>query len=194
MSFSSINKHTAVLNAALKLFAENGFHSAPISQVASLANVGVGTIYRYFKDKDELVHAVSDIVEQTIQEKLIDSLDPLQSVREQFVQLIIRFVDYMRLHPLEFKFLEQYYSSPYGVEKKRSKFMSEEGGDLANPIIDLFFENQGRLIKDIPLPLFLSMTFGPLIFLLGDSFSGLVVLDEKLIEQAAEACWDAVKA
>ena len=53
MSKISKNKPDVIVQAALELFAENGFHCSPISQLAALAKVGVGSIYRYFKDKDE---------------------------------------------------------------------------------------------------------------------------------------------
>ncbi|MDR1867263.1 MAG: TetR/AcrR family transcriptional regulator, partial [Treponema sp.] len=44
-------KRDDLLNAALKLIAGQGFHAAPMSQIAEEANIGVGTIYRYFKNK-----------------------------------------------------------------------------------------------------------------------------------------------
>lgn len=187
-------KQTAILCAALELFAEKGFHRSPISELASLAKVGVGSIYRYFKDKDELIHAVSEMVEESLQEALADSLDPTLKDQKRFVQLITSLIEYLYRHPLEFKFLEQYYSSPYGIDKKRAKFLREDRADQSNLIANFFFSGQGRVIKDIPLPLYIAMIFGPITFLLHDSFSGLVALDEKLIEQTAEACWDAIKA
>jgi AcrR family transcriptional regulator len=48
-------KKEALLNAALKLIACQGFHAAPMSQIAEEAHIGVGTIYRYFKNKEELI-------------------------------------------------------------------------------------------------------------------------------------------
>ena len=53
---SESDKRTAILNAALNLFAENGFHGAPALQIAEKAGVGVGSLYRYFKDKEDLIH------------------------------------------------------------------------------------------------------------------------------------------
>jgi AcrR family transcriptional regulator len=55
MTSEKTDKRAALLEAALELFAENGFHGAPTSLIAERAGVGVGTIYRYFKDKDELI-------------------------------------------------------------------------------------------------------------------------------------------
>ena len=43
-----------ILEAAEKVFSEYGFHEAKIYRIADLAGVSVGTIYRFFKSKEEL--------------------------------------------------------------------------------------------------------------------------------------------
>lgn len=44
--------------AALKLFAVHGYGGTTIEDIARAAGVTVGTIYRYFKDKEALLHAI----------------------------------------------------------------------------------------------------------------------------------------
>jgi AcrR family transcriptional regulator len=194
MSVTQQNKSDAILRAALKQFAENGFHSSPVSQLAALAGVGVGSIYRYFKDKDELIHAVFSMVDDALQKAITASLDSTLSGRSEFIQLVTSLINYLNDHPQEFKFLEQYYSSPYGSDKKHAKFLREGTVDPSNPFVDLFSGNKTGMLKNLPLPIYLAMTFGPIIFLLRDSLSGLVILDETLIQQTAEASWNAIKA
>ncbi len=49
-------------DAAIRVFAENGFHNTTLETIARAAGVSVGLIYRYFKDKEELLHhAILDI-------------------------------------------------------------------------------------------------------------------------------------
>src|SRR4030043_729107 len=50
-----IDKHERIINAALKVFAEKGFYNTRISEIAKEANVADGTIYLYFKNKDDLL-------------------------------------------------------------------------------------------------------------------------------------------
>ncbi len=57
-----VDKRTAILEATLELIAEQGFHNTPISQIAEKAEIGIGTIYRYFQDKDELIHKLFEYV------------------------------------------------------------------------------------------------------------------------------------
>ncbi len=48
-------KYQRILDAALTLFAQKGFHTARLSDIASLAGVADGTVYLYFKNKDEIL-------------------------------------------------------------------------------------------------------------------------------------------
>lgn len=51
------DKYHRILEAAVTVFAQSGFHESTISQIARAAGVADGTIYLYFKNKDDiLVH------------------------------------------------------------------------------------------------------------------------------------------
>ncbi len=56
-------KQTAILLAASDLFARHGYDKTSIAQVASQANVAVGSVYRLFADKRALLAAVHSVVE-----------------------------------------------------------------------------------------------------------------------------------
>ena len=53
-------KRRAILHAALKVFAERGYHGCRIADVASQAGVAYGLVYHYFRNKDELLESVFD--------------------------------------------------------------------------------------------------------------------------------------
>ena len=124
---------------------------------------------------------------------MTESLDPALSDRLQFIQLVTNLFRYLDSHPQEFKFLEQYYSSPFGTEKKREKFFQNDTVKGSSPFVDIFYRETEETIKNLPQPLYHALTFGPVIYLLRDSLAGLVVLDESIILAMAEACWDAIK-
>ncbi len=50
----TIGKREEILEAASRVFAEKEFHEVLIDEVAALAGVGKGTVYRYFRTKEEL--------------------------------------------------------------------------------------------------------------------------------------------
>jgi len=49
------DKRERILSAAVRVFAKKGFHATRVSEVAKAAGVADGTIYLYFKSKDELL-------------------------------------------------------------------------------------------------------------------------------------------
>lgn len=49
------NKYHQILEAAIKVFARQGFHQSTVAQIAKEAGVADGTIYLYFKNKDDIL-------------------------------------------------------------------------------------------------------------------------------------------
>ena len=49
-----------ILDAAISIFAKEGFDRANTEEIAKLARLGKGTVYRYFKNKEELFLSVVD--------------------------------------------------------------------------------------------------------------------------------------
>ncbi len=184
-------KCLAIMQAALELIAEQGFHGTPMSQIANRAGVGVGSIYRYFKDKDELIHAVHARVDKQLTAALANGRTADASQKEQFINLVILLTKHLIANPLEFKFIEQYYNSPYGIEKKREKFVAEPSDDFCvSPFHDIL---TGDSVKDLPLPAIYALVFGPLVFGVRDHLVGLMQLDDDVINKIAEGSWDAIR-
>jgi TetR/AcrR family fatty acid metabolism transcriptional regulator len=49
------NKERDIIEAAIKIFAETGYHNAKISKVAEVAGVATGSVYVYFKNKENIL-------------------------------------------------------------------------------------------------------------------------------------------
>ena len=54
------DKREAILRAGIKVFARNGYFSSKVSDVAAEAGIADGTVYLYFKSKDEILHSIFD--------------------------------------------------------------------------------------------------------------------------------------
>lgn len=74
-----------ILNAAEHLFAQKGFHHTTMEDIAHAAEYGTGTIYLYFKTKDDLYEALLErkIGEYVafVQERVNQAPDPLGKIR-----------------------------------------------------------------------------------------------------------------
>jgi AcrR family transcriptional regulator len=53
-------KKQLIMDTALELFAENGFHSTSISQIANKAGISKGLTYNYFKSKNDILVEIID--------------------------------------------------------------------------------------------------------------------------------------
>lgn len=55
MAVSREDKYEKILDAAIEAFAEVGYHSCQVSKIARIAGVADGTIYLYFKNKEDIL-------------------------------------------------------------------------------------------------------------------------------------------
>jgi TetR/AcrR family fatty acid metabolism transcriptional regulator len=58
--YKSKDKFSSIIDAALKVFGEKGYHNATISEIARTAGVSEATIYEYFGSKEDLLFAIPD--------------------------------------------------------------------------------------------------------------------------------------
>ena len=54
------DKGEAILRAATRVFARNGYFNSKVADIASAAGVADGTVYLYFKSKEEILHSIFD--------------------------------------------------------------------------------------------------------------------------------------
>ena len=55
-SVPAVDKRRQILDAAIRVFARQGFHSTRVSDIADEASVAYGLVYHYFKSKDEVLN------------------------------------------------------------------------------------------------------------------------------------------
>jgi TetR/AcrR family transcriptional regulator, fatty acid metabolism regulator protein len=55
-----VDKREAILRAATHVFARKGYFNSKVSDIAGEAGIADGTVYLYFKSKDEILHSIFD--------------------------------------------------------------------------------------------------------------------------------------
>lgn len=60
MEKTNHEKRTEILESAAKLFSESGFERTTVDEIAAKANVGKGTIYLYFQNKEDIFLAIME--------------------------------------------------------------------------------------------------------------------------------------
>lgn len=61
------NKRNQIVEAAARVFARNGYSNAVVADIAVEANIGKGTVYAYFKSKEDLFFAVFEWFQKKIE-------------------------------------------------------------------------------------------------------------------------------
>ncbi len=73
------DKREAILRAATRVFAENGYFNSKVADVARVAGVADGTVYLYFKSKEEILHS---IFERNTSEAIIEGREELSKIED----------------------------------------------------------------------------------------------------------------
>ena len=184
-------KRNEIVTAALELIVEHGFHGASMAMIAERAGVGAGTIYRYFSNKDFLINDLYREIEEKLIRVLEQGYPADKSFRERFQHIGKRLLHHFMNNPHEFRYLEQFHNSPFGVAVRRDKIL---GKGNSHGIIHTFFAEgvTQHMIKDLPLAVLFALAFGPLISVARDHTLGFISLDDSLIARTVEACWQAI--
>jgi len=111
-------KHQKILQAAIKVFSEKGFYNSRVSEIAKEADVADGTIYLYFKNKDDILISLFEEefgkFVKNMKAELQKEKDPLQKMK-RFASIHLSLVSQ---HP--------HLGEVMGVEVRQStKFMKE---------------------------------------------------------------------
>jgi TetR/AcrR family fatty acid metabolism transcriptional regulator len=82
---NAIDKRARILSAAVKVFAEHGFHNSKVSEIAKKAKVADGTIYLYCKNKDDILISLFEeslkLLINNMREAVREIEDPLEKIR-----------------------------------------------------------------------------------------------------------------
>jgi TetR/AcrR family fatty acid metabolism transcriptional regulator len=91
--------HERILAAATRVFSRNGFESSRLDQVALLAKIGKGTIYNYFKSKEDLFESVVHSIMQAIFQRIIERTGDIKDPLENLVRGITALFEYFEANP-----------------------------------------------------------------------------------------------
>jgi AcrR family transcriptional regulator len=108
-----MSKRDLILTAALKLFVENGFHGTATSKIAQEAGVANGTLFQYFKTKDELVVALYLHVKEELTAYVARHTTADAGIKEAIQTQVLSTLYWALEQPLKFRFIQQLHSSPY---------------------------------------------------------------------------------
>ncbi|MFD1144700.1 TetR/AcrR family transcriptional regulator [Larkinella insperata] len=108
-----MDKPEKILATALRLFVTNGFHGTPTSKIASEAGVSNGTLFHYFKTKDELVVALYTTIKGELNQFLESQINTASTSKEKFRRFFVGSVEWALNNGDAFYFIQQFRFSPH---------------------------------------------------------------------------------
>lgn len=185
------DKRRRILDAALRVFAERGYHGTAVPEVAQAAKVSTGTLYHYFESKELLVNEVYRDAKTRLRATLLElpRLDPYQldQGRAWFTALWDRLGAFAQAEPDAFRFLEMQDHTPYLDNQSKQLELSV--------LAPLWLE--GKRLTDRaagagdapPVDVAIALLWGAFVGLIKASRLGYLTLDERSLARAGAACW-----
>jgi AcrR family transcriptional regulator len=103
----SEDKRNAILDAATRLFAERGLTAAPTSEISKLAGVAEGTLFTYFKTKDDLINALYREIKLELADAMMSDFPRKKNVGTRLRHVWDRWVNWGIANPKQRKVLAQ---------------------------------------------------------------------------------------
>jgi AcrR family transcriptional regulator len=185
------DKREAILMTALTLFVERGFFGTPTSLISKEAGVATGTLFFYFRTKEELIDTLYCQVKARAAEAMCRGLDKEVGTKARLRRLGHNAVMWGIGNPEEMKFMEQFAHSSFV-----STSAQEEGMSRFLFLKDLVTDGiREGVIRDYDPQL--------LIFMMASSFSGLIgrvasvetpAERDAIIDQGMDFVWNGLKA
>ena len=92
-------KRDRILNVAIKEFADNGFENTSIQQIAKKAGISVGSIYKYFENKETMFSMVVHEGMSSLEDLLMSLADSSEDILVKAEKIIRELLKYSRKNP-----------------------------------------------------------------------------------------------
>lgn len=129
------DKYHKILEAAIKVFAEQGFFHSTISQIAKEAGVAGGTIYLYFKNKDDILLQFFDYKTKQVFAGFREEVDKAGNAIDKLKNLI-------RRHLTEFQ-RDKNMAVVFQAEARQTRHIEKQ----IKEITKMYLEMVGELIE-----------------------------------------------
>ncbi len=150
---SGIETKKRILKASMDIFSRKGYAASNIREIAKAADISIGTVYIYFKNKEELYKSLIEDKKQELTDRIgamCFEEKPATESLKNFIQIHLEYAvkhrEFILLHIREHGF-------SFGIEKKRAFFNQQI--EIIEKIIqrgiisDEFRETDARSIASI---------------------------------------------
>jgi AcrR family transcriptional regulator len=182
-------KEARILEAALDLFVERGFHGTTVPDVARRARVAAGTIYLYFPGKEDLVNSLIAQLYRDLADALEANVPDDAPRTVQFDAIWYTFAGWVLEWPRAFAFLDLHWHQPYVTEATQRLW------EPAEELLDAHFRAGRRegVYRDLPPAALRSVVCGVFTGAAKFARAGELELTRSLLVRLRAVAWAAVR-
>jgi AcrR family transcriptional regulator len=185
---TSSDKQFEILGAALSLFVKYGFHGTPTSRIAAEAGVANGTLFHYYKTKEDLMIALYIGIKEEMTGYLVSKIERSDSIESRFKTSFIESLNWALQNREKFYYIQLFHFSPH-----LSKISPEIIANQTRFHLQLMEDGKkAKLLKPLPADLIFTIVsshvFGLYQYLINADFSS--VRQKKVIEEGFEMLWE----
>lgn len=189
MKVKDEKKASLIYNATLNLVEQHGLAGIKMGDIAKEAGMATGTLYIYFKNKEELINTLFLECRKAAANSYFKGYELGSEFRENFRTIWMNMSWYKSRNIKETIFIEQCYHSPYITESTHEVIRQ-----LFDPLFELLERGKKEgVIKEVETFLLISYVVGisneivKTIHYRGDT------LTQELVDTIFSLCWDGIK-
>ncbi|KUJ60391.1 hypothetical protein AR687_18280 [Flavobacteriaceae bacterium CRH] len=181
------DKREKILKSVFVLTGKQGLASVTISGISKTAGIAAGTLYIYFKNKEEVVQLAYAAVEDKMAQAMYRDFDINVPIRQSLKQIYINMLNYRLKNYDETVFIDQYQQSGY-IQLNFSKQLAEYEKQN-KPLYDLLEKGQQEgIIKTVDAIILISFFDGAV----RSCSTGIIQKLFPLSQQLTDDCFDMI--
>ena len=183
-------KRDAIVDAAIELFVERGFHGTAVPDIADRAGVGAGTIYRYFASKEALVNEIYQQFKTELTSRVLKDFPVDKPAKQMIHHMWTSLAGFAKEKPRTYAFLELHHHGSY---------LDAESNAIETRMLDMAVrflkaaQDRGE-VKPYPPMLLIAIVHGAFIGMLRKCWEGLLELTPETIAAGETCAWEAIRA
>ena len=181
-------KKQKIFDAALRLFVERGFHGTSTAEIAKTAGVATGTLFHYFKTKEELINSLYLYTKETMFSQLDNHFKDDKSLKVNLKELWCKFIDFSIKNPYKFQFILTFHTSPYITSLTKEQLETQ-----TNDLLGVYEKGiKDKELKEVPFEIMIEYFWGNIVSTINYFNKYPHKLDKNSLKQAFELFWDGV--
>lgn len=184
-----MNKRQQIIDTTIKLVPEMGLYGTSMALIIKESNVAAGTIYHYFKSKDDLIYTIYSELKKEMGTAFVQNMDSTLTYKDNFFIIWQNLFYFFYKNPMKFEFMEHFSSSPMvkNVAKELSQRHYQPAIDFIQKGIDL------GVLRDLPLHFIINSILGNVSVLTRMILSEDIIFSDSLLQKATQSSWDSIR-